>query len=76
MMHGSGTAHRRTSMNVEIDPDVKVVAEFMQSRVPTSKLLGVANRLGQVANLLWGHFDTEDVQPLRSIQSLPTRATY
>jgi hypothetical protein len=57
-------------MEVVIDPDVKAVAEFMQSRIETRKLMGVAESLRVIAPLLWGHYEHA---PVRSIElaSLP-----
>ena len=52
-------------MEVMIDPDVKAVVEFMDRHVPTSKRMGVANRLAEVAALLWGHYDPSDVHAMR-----------
>jgi hypothetical protein len=52
-------------MEVVVDHDVKAVADFMQKNIPVKKLRGVANRLAEIAGLLWGHFDTEDVEPMR-----------
>jgi len=52
-------------MEVKIDHDVQVVAEFMQRNIPTAKLAGVANRLSQIASILWGHFEPDDVEGLQ-----------
>lgn len=52
-------------MKVVIDPDVKAVAEFIDSHVPTSKRSGVANRLAEIAGLLWDHYEPRDVGALR-----------
>jgi len=52
-------------MEVVIDPDVKAVAEFMQSRIETRKLVGVAESLRAVAPILWGHYDHV---PVRGIE--------
>jgi hypothetical protein len=41
-------------MNLEIDPDVKAVAEFMQSNVAADRLERVADAIGKLAPLLWG----------------------
>jgi|HubBroStandDraft_6_1064221.scaffolds.fasta_scaffold345800_3 hypothetical protein len=51
-------------MEVMIDSDVKAVADFMQRTVPTAKLVGVANRLAEIAGLLWGHYSPDDVRAL------------
>ena len=40
-----------------IDPDVKAIAEFMQSQIEARKLLGVAESLRAIAPILWGHYD-------------------
>lgn len=52
-------------MEVRIDRDVEAVAEFMQRNVPAEKLMGVTNRLAQIASLLWGHHEAKDVGPMR-----------
>ena len=51
-------------MQLEIDCDVKAVAEFMQANMPASKLLGVATAIGRLAPILWGHFSADDVYAL------------
>jgi len=51
-------------MLLEIDPDLKAVAEFMQSNVPTAKLVSVAESLSAVAPLLWGDYDRQAVAAL------------
>ena len=54
-------------MEVVFDPDVKAVAEFMQANVPAAKLMGVANRISEIAGLLWGHYDADDVEAMRLV---------
>jgi hypothetical protein len=49
-------------MEVVIDPDVKAVAEFMQSKIETRKLVGVAESLRVIAPILWGHYDRVPVK--------------
>ena len=46
-------------MEVVMDEHVKDVLEYMQSRVPAVKLIGVSERLPEMAKLLWGHFQQE-----------------
>jgi hypothetical protein len=48
-------------MEIVIDPDVKAVAEFMQSRIEARKLVGVAESLRAIAPILWGHYDSDRV---------------
>lgn len=57
-------------MNLEIDPDVKMVAEFMQERIAASRLRGTADGLAALAPLLWGKYQPEDIEVLR-LASLP-----
>ena len=52
-------------MQLEMDGDVKAVAEFMQQNIPASKLVGVATVIGQLAPILWGRFPVEDVIHMR-----------
>lgn len=61
-------------MLVEIDHDVKAVAEFMEKTVPASKLMGVATRLAEIANLMWRDHDPEDVAPMRLVKTVDPRA--
>ena len=44
-------------MLIEIDPDVKAVAEFMQSKIEARKLVGVAESLRAIAPIIWGRYD-------------------
>jgi len=46
-------------MEVVIDPDVKRVAEFMQSKIDARKLVGVAESLRNMAMMLWGHYERD-----------------
>lgn len=52
-------------MNLEIDQDVKMVAEFMQERIAASRLKGVADGLAAIAPLLWGCYQPEQIEVLR-----------
>jgi hypothetical protein len=54
-------------VNLEIDPDVKMVAEFMQERIAASRLKGTADGLAAIAQLLWGQYEPEDVAVLRLV---------
>lgn len=46
-------------MELVLDPDVKMVAEFMQSRIAASKLVGTADGIAQLARLLWSGYPQE-----------------
>jgi len=46
-------------MNVQLDKDFQAVLEFMQEKLPTSKLVTIAERLPAMARLLWGHVQQE-----------------
>jgi len=50
---------KNNEMNIEADQDVKAVIGFMQHNIPTSKLVGIAERLPELAKLLWGHYPQE-----------------
>lgn len=52
-------------MNLEIDEDVKAVAEFMQERIAASRLVSVADGLAKMAPILWGRHPSEEVAALR-----------
>lgn len=40
-------------MNLQIDPDVKAVLEFMQARIEASKLIPVARAVESISAVLW-----------------------
>ena len=52
-------------MTIEIDHDVRAVADFMQSNCSAAKLVGVATAIGKLAPSLWGHHQAEEIVPLR-----------
>jgi hypothetical protein len=52
-------------MEIEIDPDVKAVAEFMQSNIPAARLVSITVALYQLAPILWGRYGNDDVHALR-----------
>jgi hypothetical protein len=56
---------RSLDMNLELDSDVRAVAEFMTQNVRAERLVSVAFGLRELAPLLWGHFDSEQVKTLR-----------
>jgi hypothetical protein len=59
-------------VDLEIDPDVKAVAEFMQSRMRTDRLVPVVAALSKLAPALWGHYKSEEVIPLSLSCESPT----
>jgi hypothetical protein len=58
-------------MLLEIDPDVKAVAEFMQASVPASRLVSVAKGVNDLAPLLWGGFAPESIEVLSLAHPTP-----
>ena len=56
-------------MELQIDNDLKAVAEFMQAHVACGKLVSVARSISVLAPLLWGQHtvDDEELVPLRLI---------
>ena len=44
----------RPEIELRMDPEVRVVAEFMVRSIPAAKLSAVGCALGQLAPLLWG----------------------
>lgn len=52
-------------MELVIDQDVKAVAEFMQERISTTKLVSVVNALASIAPALWGRYLGEEVAALQ-----------
>ena len=45
-----------------VDEHFRSVVEFMQTAIPASKLLGIAEQLPHVARLLWGDVAQEPVK--------------
>jgi hypothetical protein len=54
-------------MNVEMDEDVKAVVEFMQRNIAASRLVVVSDSIKSLAQILWGHFDREEIKALRVV---------
>ena len=54
-------------MNAQFDSDVLAVLEFMQSRVPAEKLVGVAQAVNGLAGTLWGHHTPQGVMALQLV---------
>lgn len=50
---------------VEIDAEASDVLAYMARNIPTSRLVGIADAVGKLAPLLWGHFSAEEVRPAR-----------
>jgi hypothetical protein len=48
-------------LDLLLDPDVKTVLEFMQTRIPTEKLIGVASGVSAIAGTLWGQYAQKSV---------------
>jgi hypothetical protein len=46
-------------MQLVLDVHVKAVVEFMQSNIPTAKLIGVAESLPKIGRLLWDGYEQE-----------------
>lgn len=51
-------------MQVVLDEHVKSVLEFMQTNIPATKLVAVADSLPQMAKLLWAQLSQEPVTPM------------
>jgi hypothetical protein len=51
-------------MELILDEHIKAVLEFMQGQIPASKLVGVAERMPQIAKLLWDRYPQEAVDAL------------
>ena len=51
-------------MNLTMDEDVQRVCEFMQTSMAASKLVAVAGSVAQLAPVLWGRYQGEDVTAL------------
>ena len=48
---------------ISADRDVLGTLEYMQTHVPTEKLVGVARQLGLLAPAIWGHHPQGEVVP-------------
>jgi hypothetical protein len=51
-------------MNLELDEDLRSLAEYMQCHIAAEKLVAVAQGLAALAPLLWGHHDRRSITPL------------
>jgi hypothetical protein len=60
-------------MELIIDPDVKAVAEFMQSSVQACRLVSVAQAVAKLAPILWDIYDAEAVRALSLEHPQPSR---
>jgi len=60
-------------MELEIDLDVKLVLEFMQSGISADRLVAVAAGVNALAPVVWGRFEAKDISVLRLV-SLPISA--
>lgn len=52
-------------MNLEMNGNVKLVAEFMQAEIPAAELVAVATELARLAPILWGEYRAVNVKGLR-----------
>lgn len=59
------------STRIAINDDVQTIAEFMQSNLPATRLVGVARALNQLAPILWGQHGSEDIQCLALLSNPP-----
>ena len=57
-------SNHRDRAVLQLDEHMKAVLQFMQENVPTSKLIGVADSLPQMARLLWGRYPQEPCHAL------------
>jgi hypothetical protein len=59
-------------MELRMDGDLQSVAEFMQSNIPASKLMTVAEDLPKIGRLLWAQHSQEPSLGLMLLESQPT----
>jgi hypothetical protein len=52
-------------MELKLDQDVQSVIEYMQRNIPANKLMGVAEKLPDVARLLWSDYSQEPVRVMQ-----------
>ena len=55
---------------LETDPDVLAVIEFMQNRLTADRLVPVSEAIVGLAPVLWGHFQRTEV---RALSLAPTK---
>lgn len=53
-----------TKINVVMDPDVQKVCEFMQRNMTADRLVSVAEKVGELAPILWGNHGRCKIIPL------------
>jgi hypothetical protein len=59
-----GPSKGEPKVNLQIDPDLKGVLEFMQNNIPAQRLVSTAARIPEMAGLLWGCYPQEPCRPL------------
>lgn len=52
-------------MKITLDEHLQLALEYMQQNIPANKLVGVAEKLPDMARLLWSHYSQE---PFRAIE--------
>lgn len=66
-------------MNIKIDQDVYEAARYLETHVPTERLVSVAAGLARLAVPLWGHYSCNAIAPPTltslSVEQTPTVAT-
>lgn len=60
------------SLNLVIDQDVKKVLEFMQNNITSSKLVGVSSGVWDIAPIIWGYFERQEVRALALDADMPS----
>lgn len=51
-------------MKLSVDQDVQAVIEYMQSNIPAAKLIGVAEKLPELARLLWSDYSQDSFRAI------------
>lgn len=64
---------RDRPIQLEMDEDASDVLAFMVRNVPASKLVSVADAVGKLAPVLWGHHPQDEVRAL-SLREPPITA--
>jgi len=66
-----------SACELSMDQHVKLVAEFMRAHVPAAKLVNVAQALAELAPILWGKYEREEVRALALMpQSVASAARF
>jgi hypothetical protein len=64
----------RVEVSIWMDEHLQATLEFMQANIPSTKLLGIAGSLPDVAGLLWGKLLQEPVTAIKLESGKPIKS--